>query len=120
MRPDGTSGLTIQVQRGHSRPVVSLHGELDAVGEPLFAAVLDHVLSTDGPQVLVDLRGVPFADTHGLGPALRRGVAIVDASPRVRRLLAIIGAPPPGHVPVPVGDRRSARRRTRARPPGPC
>lgn len=117
MRADGTSGVTIVVHRGSRRPVVAVHGELDAVGEPLLSAVLEHVAATDGTPVLADLSGVPLADTHGLQPALRRDVVIVDASARVRRLLAALGAPPPRRVPMPARVRRAAHRSTGWSPP---
>ena len=109
VRADVTFGLAITVDRTARRPVVVVHGELDATGEPLLAAVLEHVAATDGAPVLADLSDVSDADTHGLLPALRRDVVIVAASPQVRRLLAALVAPRPRRIPAPVPGRRARR-----------
>ncbi|RFU22541.1 STAS domain-containing protein [Geodermatophilus marinus] len=110
-----SEGLSAEIRTGPTGPVVVVRGELDAAGERLLTAVLEYLAAVEGGPVAVDLRAVPFADTHGLAPLLRPGVVLVAASPEVTRLLALMGAPPPrGGPPVP----STPARRPGGPPPG--
>jgi anti-anti-sigma regulatory factor len=103
-RADGSlDALRVEVCRRPAGTVVTVHGELDAAGEPLLTAVIEYVSRTEGGRVAVDLTGVPYADTHGLLAVLRRGVVVVAASRRVDRLLSMLGAPDGG---TPTGPRQ--------------
>ncbi|WP_409332636.1 STAS domain-containing protein [Trujillonella humicola] len=109
-RPVGEELVGVQIRRTDGRPVVHVRGSLDASGGPLLEAVVDHVTGTDGTPVLVDLSAVEHVDTHGLRPALGRGVAIVSASGPVRRLLHALGTPARrAGIPLPAGRRRRRR-----------
>lgn len=79
--------------------LVRLHGELDGVSSPRFAAAVDHAL-TVGAVVLVDLRRVTFCDLDGLRAleaartrAARRGVDLrcEGFSPLLRRVAVGVG-----------------------------
>ncbi|MGY1711599.1 STAS domain-containing protein [Geodermatophilus sp. SYSU D00758] len=100
-----SEGLSAEIRTGPAGPVVVVRGDLDATGERLVTAVLEYLAAVGGGPVAVDLRAVPFADSHGLAPLLRPGVVLVAASPAVRRLLALMGARPCRGVP-PVPSRR--------------
>ncbi|MGY1709346.1 STAS domain-containing protein [Geodermatophilus sp. SYSU D00758] len=82
--------LTITVRCGDPRPLLQIGGELDHGCAPLVAAMVDHVEAVHGRPVLVDLTGVPYADTHGLAPLLRKGVEIRRTSRQVHRLLRLL------------------------------
>lgn len=80
--------------------VVTVVGELDAVSAPALDEALSTAL-TDAPTCLiVDLGGVDFMDSTGLGILIKAarqagelgtGFALVVTSPRVRKLLTITG-----------------------------
>ncbi|SFP34420.1 anti-sigma B factor antagonist [Geodermatophilus dictyosporus] len=102
--------LRVEVRHRGGAAVVEVHGELDAAGAPLVGAVVEHVAARAGTPVAVDLRAVPFADTHGLAPVLGRDVVLVAASAPVRRLLRLMGLPDVRGLP-PVLRRRRDRSR---------
>jgi anti-anti-sigma factor len=81
----------MEVRREGPRPVVAVAGELDMVGGQLLDAVISHVRTTDPGPVAVDLADVTFVDSHGLAPALERDVVLVAASPKVSRLMRLLG-----------------------------
>jgi hypothetical protein len=87
-------GLRVEVRWSARPPVLVGPGDLDQDGAALLDAVVEHVMAGTGQPVPVDLGAVDFADTHGLEPLLRRDVVLLAASPPVRRLLRLVGAPP--------------------------
>jgi anti-sigma B factor antagonist len=62
--------LTIEVVRLVDVPVVRLAGELDVLSVGRLREVLDQLLLAGGP-VVVDLRGLAFIDSAGLGALVR-------------------------------------------------
>jgi hypothetical protein len=106
-----TDGLTIEIRREHQGTLVVVTGNLDQRGVPLLSAVMEYIgRSEGGGPVAVDLSGVPYADPHGMLPLLRAGVVVLSASPWVRGLLHLLGAPPPRGIPL-RAQRPSARHR---------
>jgi anti-anti-sigma factor len=63
-RPD----LSISVHRTGGEAVVNLVGEIDMSTVQRLAKVVDEILVTDAPpRMVLDLRGVTFCDSQGLG-----------------------------------------------------
>jgi anti-sigma B factor antagonist len=67
---DDQEQLTIVVERGPDGRVVRLSGELDVVSVGRLRTVLDQLLLGSG-QLVVDLRGLSFIDSAGLGALVR-------------------------------------------------
>lgn len=111
--PAWTAELAVEIRPGRLRPLVVVTGELEQTGGPLVSAVVEYVLRTDGGPVAVDLSQVPFADDRGLRSLLRADVVITSASPSVRRLLRLLGAPPPRGLPITAERPRGRARRAR-------
>jgi anti-anti-sigma factor len=63
-RPD----LSISVRRTGGEAVVTLVGEIDMSTVQRLAKVVDEILVTDAPpRMVLDLTGVTFCDSQGLG-----------------------------------------------------
>jgi anti-sigma B factor antagonist len=63
-RPD----LSISVRRTGGEAVVTLAGEIDMSTVQRLAKIVDEILITDAPpRMVLDLRGVTFCDSQGLG-----------------------------------------------------
>jgi anti-sigma B factor antagonist len=63
-RPD----LAVSVRRAPTETVVSLAGEIDMSTVSRLAAAVDDVLATEPPpRVVLDMAGVTFCDSQGLG-----------------------------------------------------
>ena len=65
--------MSVRVERlpGEDVPVVAVHGELDIDGAPeLRAALIETIEEQPGQHVVVDLEGVEFIDSAGLGVLL--------------------------------------------------
>ena len=83
---------TVEIDRGAVPPVVAVTGHLGREGGALLAAMLAHVQRQSGPQIVLDLWQVSYADRFGLAPVLDAGTVIGDASPVVdRELCALVG-----------------------------
>jgi len=87
------------LKAGENAYVVSVAGELDLYSTPQLVAELE-ALAPDGPELVIDLDGVSFIDSTGLGAILlnlRRlraaggDMAIVCADDTTRRLLGLVG-----------------------------
>jgi hypothetical protein len=86
--------VTVEIHRGVVPPVVVVTGRLGREGGALLAALLGHVRSQSGGQVVVDLRRVTYVDRLGLAPILAAGTVIGSASPVVdEELCALAGEP---------------------------
>lgn len=93
--------LQVEVSAAGSTTLVSVVGELDAIAAPQLDAALAPLLDGDGSAGLVlDLSGVTFLDSSGLGVCIKavKGVranggevALVVTTPRVRKVLEITG-----------------------------
>ena len=62
-RPD----LSISVQRGTAEALVTLTGEIDMSTVGRLSAVVSDLLNPAPPRVVLDLAGVTFCDSQGLG-----------------------------------------------------
>jgi anti-anti-sigma factor len=63
-RPD----LSVSVRRAPTETVVSLAGEIDMSTVQRLAAAVDEVLASEPPaRVVLDMAGVTFCDSQGLG-----------------------------------------------------
>jgi anti-anti-sigma factor len=63
-RPD----LSVSVRRGSAEAVVALTGEIDMSTVHRLVKVVDDILGTDPPpRVVLDLAGITFCDSQGLG-----------------------------------------------------
>ena len=60
--------LRVERQEGENFPVVAVHGELDVDGAPeLRRALIEAIDEVPGRPLVVDLEGVDFIDSAGLG-----------------------------------------------------
>lgn len=59
--------LAISVQRAPAEAVVTVVGELDMLTAPRLAAAVNDLLADPPPRVALDLGGVTFCDSQGLG-----------------------------------------------------
>ncbi|WP_432983515.1 STAS domain-containing protein [Dactylosporangium sp. CA-233914] len=62
-RPD----LSVSVRRTPAETVVLLTGEIDMSTVPRLAAAVDDVLNEPPARVVLDMAGVTFCDSQGLG-----------------------------------------------------
>jgi anti-sigma B factor antagonist len=92
--------LEVLVSREASVPVVTAIGELDAHSAPILQASLDPLSRQPGVALVVDLSGVAFIDSTGLGVLVtalkhvREGggtLDVVASSPRVLKVFALTG-----------------------------
>lgn len=93
--------LQVEVSTADSIPLVSVVGELDAIAAPQLDNVLAPLLAGDtGAGLVLDLAGVTFMDSSGLGVCIKaiKGVransgevALVVTTPRVLKVLEITG-----------------------------
>ncbi|RKR89672.1 anti-anti-sigma factor [Micromonospora pisi] len=59
--------LTIAVQRTGEEVILNLAGEIDMLTAGRLSAAVNEVLSDAPPRVVLDLSGVTFCDSQGLG-----------------------------------------------------
>ena len=59
--------LTVAVQRSPSEAVVSLTGEIDLSTAPRLSTVVSELLTDPPARVVLDMAGVTFCDSQGLG-----------------------------------------------------
>jgi len=93
--------MKIEFETGRNLLVVRLAGELDEHTAAQFRTAVEERLDEDGERDLaLDLSAVTFIDSSGLGAILgrykrisqaQRRMAILGASPQVRRILELSG-----------------------------
>lgn len=92
--------MTVEAFERGGRSVVSASGELDAHSAPLLEAEVGPRSTTPGGALIIDLSGVDFIDSTGLGvlvTALKHAreasgsLDVVVATPRVLKVLALTG-----------------------------
>jgi anti-sigma B factor antagonist len=90
----------VQTWPDRDRVIVTLRGELDIETVPTVREALDELHAAQWDSVVLDLRELTFIDSMGLSLLLeadstarrtRGSFAIVDGSPAVARLLALVG-----------------------------
>ena len=97
-RRDGPgSACEVSITESSEGTLVALRGEMDLSSVPLLQ---DRVAVLSGPRVVIDLSGVSFMDSSGVGALLRvrqelegRAVAVTMRRPveRVRRVIDLLG-----------------------------
>ena len=95
------SVATCEVSTGHGgEVVVRVGGEIDATSAPLLEHGLDEAIDSYSSDVVIDLAGVSFMDSTGLGVLVRARLRLDDARRSTRiahpshpvvRLLGIAG-----------------------------
>lgn len=84
----------------NDRTVVTASGELDAYSAPMLQAQLDPVSQVSGAALVVDLSGVGFIDSTGLGVLVttlkhvreaQGSLDVVVTAPRVLKVFALTG-----------------------------
>lgn len=92
--------LEVTVQEEDGIAVITPAGDVDVTSAYRLRDAIDRVLASGLCWLVVDLRGVPFMDSTGLGVLIgrlkvvraRRGsIRIVVTSPRMLRVLSITG-----------------------------
>jgi anti-sigma B factor antagonist len=90
--------FTVKCHARDGRTLLAARGELDLAASPVLQAQLDSV--TDDSGVVVDLRGVSFMDSAGLGVLVRtdlrsrregRRFSLLIRDGQVKRLLRLSG-----------------------------
>jgi anti-sigma B factor antagonist len=81
-------GFTVTVVRKETEAVITVAGEIDVSTVPQLSAAVDEVLVDAPPRVVLDLAGVTFCDSQGLGTL----VALSRKARMVQSVLVIINA----------------------------
>jgi anti-anti-sigma factor len=96
----GDGPLALTVHQGRSAHVLTLAGEADISTTRVLREALDELIASGATRVVVDLRGLSFMDSSGLGALVRaqrrlrvvRGsLALVCGEGPVLRLLGLTG-----------------------------
>jgi anti-anti-sigma factor len=77
--------LDISVYREANETIVLLTGEIDLHTAPRLSAAVDDALTEDPVRVVLDMRGVTFCDSRGLGTL----VILARAAARARAVLVL-------------------------------
>jgi anti-anti-sigma factor len=77
--------LDISVYREANETIVVLTGEIDLHTAPRLSAAVDAALAEDPVRVVLDMRGVTFCDSRGLGTL----VILARAAARARAVLVL-------------------------------
>jgi anti-anti-sigma factor len=102
--PDGDLGASEQLKIGLERDPqgvrITLVGEVDLATVPELNRLLDQLADSEHRRVLIDLTGVEFMDSTGLGSIIRavraadangHRLAVRRGSPQVQRLFELTG-----------------------------
>lgn len=92
--------LDISVYREANETIVLLTGEIDLHTAPRLSAAVDDALTQDPVRVVLDMRGVTFCDSRGLGTLVilaraaarsRAVLVLANLGDFLKRLLAVSG-----------------------------
>jgi anti-sigma B factor antagonist len=92
--------LDISVYRESSETIVALTGEIDLHTAPRLTGAVDAALAEDPVRVVLDMRGVTFCDSRGLGTLVilaraaarsRAVLVLANLGDFLKRLLAVSG-----------------------------
>ena len=76
-------GLTVEVSRAPSEAVVRLDGAIDMSSVALLRSAVERLLVDAPPRVVLDLAGVSFCDSQGLG-------TLVSLSQKARMVQSVL------------------------------
>jgi|SRR5690242_20065569 anti-anti-sigma factor len=97
---DEPTHLHIGASAVNDAVVITLAGELDLASAAAFADAIDRATASGAELVIVDLRGLEFMDSTGIGVLVRARqaaarsryrFAVVKGSPQVDRILSLTG-----------------------------
>lgn len=97
---NATLSLAVKTPEGSDAQVLSLGGELDIATTPTVRSAIDAAIAGGSKRIIVDLTGLNFIDSTGLGVligGLRRSrenggrVVLVATEGRILRLLRVTG-----------------------------
>lgn len=80
MTNSGTDGLLVSVEPRGEAIVLAVTGEIDILTAPKFQEALDHVLQGKPSSLVVDLSGITFLASAGLGVIAAVGHGIAAAT----------------------------------------
>ncbi|WP_335989592.1 STAS domain-containing protein [Glycomyces sp. MUSA5-2] len=92
--------LDISVYRESNETIVALTGEIDLHTAPRLTGAVDAALADDPVRVVLDMRGVTFCDSRGLGTLVilaraaarsRAVLVLANLGDFLKRLLAVSG-----------------------------
>ncbi|GAA1675810.1 STAS domain-containing protein [Glycomyces endophyticus] len=92
--------LDISVYRESNETIVALTGEIDLHTAPRLTGAVDAALAEDPVRVVLDMRGVTFCDSRGLGTLVilaraaarsRAVLVLANLGEFLKRLLAVSG-----------------------------
>jgi anti-sigma B factor antagonist len=90
--------LTFDVDRRGDETAIAISGEIDLQTAPALRGLVDEIVAKGQTSIVLDMTGVTFLDSSGLGALLgiRREVqaaggtlALTDLQPPIRKILAI-------------------------------
>jgi anti-sigma B factor antagonist len=87
--------LTAEFEVTDGRAAMLLRGDFDLVGKEAFVAAIGSILASGANEVAIDMSGVSFIDSSGVGALLEAhhlGLSVVIHRPseRVRKLLDLV------------------------------
>jgi anti-sigma B factor antagonist len=100
-------GLAVTVNRAPTEAVVSLKGAIDMSSVALMSAAVEHLLVDAPPRVVLDLAGVTFCDSQGLGTLVSLSqkarmvqsvLVLTNAGDFLQRVFDVTGLRPALHI----------------------
>jgi anti-sigma B factor antagonist len=97
-RPQDSEDFEVRIDDGEGVKIVRLSGELDMATAPALQEALHSAQHSSAPHIIVDLRGLTFLDSTGLGVMVaadlagrdgHRKVSFVRGIPNVHRVFQI-------------------------------
>ena len=100
-------GLTVTVRRAPTEAVVSLTGAIDLSSVVQMSSAVEHLLVDAPPRVVLDLGGVTFCDSQGLGTLVSLSqkarmvqsvLVLTNVGDFLQRVLDVTGLRPALHI----------------------
>jgi anti-anti-sigma factor len=100
-------GLTVTVRRAPTEAVVSLRGAIDMSSVVQMSSAVEHLLVDPPPRVVLDLTGVTFCDSQGLGTLVSLSqkarmvqsvLVLTNVGDFLQRVLDVTGLRPALHI----------------------
>jgi anti-sigma B factor antagonist len=100
-------GLVVSVNRAPTEAVVSLKGAIDMSSVAQMSSAVEHLLVDAPPRVVLDLAGVTFCDSQGLGTLVSLSqkarmvqsvLVLTNVGDFLQRVLDVTGLRPALHI----------------------